>query len=120
MKIAVPSSLPCLEAHIGNKLRQSKYLLIIDLDSMEYEAILNPLPTLNGPAAGMIFAQILIYENVKLILADHHNSNISKYLENAGIQIIDGKSGSIQQVVKQFEETCLADTIVIPIKVQQD
>lgn len=120
MKISVVSELPTLDACIGTHFRCSKYLLIIDLDTMEYEAMPNPVIVLSGPAAGKLFAQQLLQENVRIVLAGSYSSKISKSflkaLGGVGIQIIGGMSGSIRSAVKQFKEICLADTIIMPIE----
>ena len=120
MKIAVTSTLPTLDARVGSKLSRSKYLLIIDIDTMEYEAMPNPVMALGGPAAGRLFAQQLLQENVSKVLANNCDSNILKFLGSAGIQIIGGISGSVRRAVKQLKEMGMAETVIIPFESLQD
>ncbi len=104
MKIAIPSTLLTIDVCIGRKLSCSKYLLIVELSTMEYEAMTNPLLLLSGPAAGKLFAMELLEENVAIVLADGCNSSISKSLGSAGIQLIFGMSGSVRRAVEQVKE----------------
>lgn len=116
MKIAVASALPTLDACVATQFHRSKYILIIDLDTMEYKAITNPLLLLSGPATGKLFAQQLSEENVGIVMASNCSSNILRFLGSAGVRIIVGVGGSIRRVVEQFKEMCLADTAVISLE----
>lgn len=120
MKIAVPSTLPTLDACIGTQFHRSKYLLIIDLDTMEYEAMVNPLLVLSGPAAGKLFAQQLLEENVRIVLASNCGSNISEFLGTAGIRIIAGMSGSVRRAANQLIEMCMAEPSMRPCRIEPD
>ena len=114
MKIAVTSTLPTIDACVGTKLRLSKYLLIIDLGTMEYEAMPNPIMALSGPAAGKLFAQQLLQKGISRVLANNCGSDILKSLGDVGIQVIGGVSGSVRSAVKRFKEMCKAETIILP------
>ncbi len=115
MKIAVVSELPTIDAFIGTNLRSSKYLLIIDTDTMEYEAMPNPIMALGGSAAGKLFTQQLLEVNVSKILVNNCSLDMLKSLGHTGIQVISGLSGSVRSVVNQFKEMCMTETIIIPI-----
>ena len=122
MKIAVTSTHPTLDVPVGTQLHHSKYLLIIDSelivnpDTIEYKVMRNPVMVVSGPAMWKLFTQELLQEDVRIILSGDCNSNVAKSLDNAGIQIIGGMSGSVRSVVKQFKEMCMADTIIMPVE----
>ena len=116
MKIAVVSELSTIDACVGTELRNSKYLLIIDIDTMEYEAMPNPIMALSGPAAGKLFAQQLLEVNVSKVLANNCGSDMLKSLGCTDVQVIDGMCGSVRSVVRQFKELCMTDTIIMPTK----
>ncbi len=126
MKIAVTSTHSTLDKPVGNKLHSSKYLLIIDPesivtpDTIEYKVMMNPLLALSGPAMWKLFTQELLQQDIHIILVGDYNSNASKYLGRAGIQIIGGISGSVRSVVRQFKEMCMADTIIMPVENVQE
>ena len=118
MKIAVTSTGPTLDDYVSTEFDHSKYLLIIDFDTLEYEAMISPVIVDSGPAAGKLLAQQLLRADVSKVLASHINFDVLKsFLESlrgTGIHIIDGLNGSVRSVVRQFKEMCIADTVVIP------
>ena len=116
MKVAVTSTLPTIDASVGTKLRCSKYLLIVDIDTMKYEVMPNPFLAASGSAAGKLVAQQLSEVNVSKVLTNNCGSDVLKSLYRTEIQVISGMSGSVRRVVKQFKEMCMADTIIMPIE----
>ncbi len=118
MKIAVTSTGPTLDDNVSTEFGDSKYLLIVDFDTLKYEAMISPVVVDDGPAAGRLLAQQLLQEGVSKILASHINFDVLKSflnnLQGTGIQIVDGMSGSVRSAVRQFKEICMADTVVIP------
>lgn len=120
MKIAIMSTGPTLEDNVSSEFGDSKFLLIVDFDSLKYEVMISPVILDDGPAAGRLLAQQLLQEGVSKILASHINYDVLKSflktLRGTGIQIVDGMSGSARSAVRQFKELCMADTVVMPCK----
>lgn len=118
MRIAVTSTGPTLDDRVSTEFNDSKYLLIVDFDTLKYEAMVSPVMLDDGPAAGKLLAQQLLQAGVSKVLASHLNFNMLKSfltsLRGTGIQIIDGMSGSVRNVVQRFDEICMADTVVMP------
>ena len=122
MKIAVTSTHSTLDKPVGNKLHSSKYLLIIDPesivtpDTIEYKVMRNPVMVVSGPAMWKLFTQELLQEDVRIILSGDNDPKVSRLLSHAGIQVIGGMSGSVSSAVKQFKEMCMDDTIIMPFE----
>lgn len=120
MRIAVTSTGPTLDDHVSTEFGDSKYLLIVDFDTLKYEVMISPVLADSGPAAGRLLAQQLLQKNVSKVLASHINFDVLKSflksLQGTGIQIIDGLSGTVRSVVQQFDDICTADTVIIPCK----
>jgi predicted Fe-Mo cluster-binding NifX family protein len=118
MRIAVTSTGPTLDDRVSTEFKDSKYLLIVDFDTLKYEAMVSPVMQDNGPAAGKLLAQQLLQAGVSKVLASHLNFNVLKSflksLRGTGIQIIDGMNGTVRSVVQRFDEICMADTVVLP------
>lgn len=118
MKIAVTSTGPTLDDHIATEFDHSKYLLIVDCDTMEFEAMISPVVAGVGPAASRLFARQLLEANASKVLASHIRFGVLKAflepLHRTGIHIVDGMNGSVRSAVKQFKEMCMAETAVIP------
>lgn len=105
MKIAVTSTGPTLEHYVGTRARRCGYLLIVDPDTMQYEVVQNPLVSLWGPAAGKLFAQLVLQNDVHTILAGSCGDNTLKALRDAGIKIFVGMTGSVRRAVEQFKRS---------------
>jgi predicted Fe-Mo cluster-binding NifX family protein len=120
MRIAVASTGPTLDDNVSTEFGHSKYLLIVDFDTLQYEVVVSPVVMDSGPAAGRLLAEQLLEGNVSKLLVSHINLDVLKSflksLQGTGIQIIDGMSGTVHSVVRQFRELCMADTIVVPCK----
>jgi predicted Fe-Mo cluster-binding NifX family protein len=120
MKIAVTSTGPTLDDNISTEFDQSRYLLIIDFDTFEYETMISPIVVDSSSTTGTLFAQQLLQADVSKVLASHISFNavksFLKSLRGTGIQIIDGMNGSVRNAVRQFKEICMAETVVIPSK----
>ncbi len=120
MKIAVPSTGPTLDDYVSTEFDHSRYLLIIDVDTFEYETMISPIVADSSSTSGELFTQQLLQSDVSMILVNHINYNVlESFLESlwdTGIQIIDGMNGSVRSAVRQFKEMCMADTVVIPSK----
>ncbi len=48
MKVAIPSNEPRLDAHVEGELCRGKYVLIVDVNTMTYEPMANPIISLDG------------------------------------------------------------------------
>jgi predicted Fe-Mo cluster-binding NifX family protein len=120
MKIAVTSTGLTLEDNIPTEFRDSEYLLIVDFDTLKYEAIVGPVGMDNSSAAGNLLAQQLGQAGVNKILTSHIDLNVLKsfliFLQGRGIQVVDGMSGSVRSAIQQFKEICMAETVILPCK----
>ncbi|MHC4239120.1 MAG: NifB/NifX family molybdenum-iron cluster-binding protein [Planctomycetota bacterium] len=103
MKIAVTSTGATLEHYVGARVNRCAYLLIIDPDTMQYQAVPNPAVALSGAAAGKLFAQTLLQEGVHAIFAGGCPSGTLDALRNAGMPILVGMAGSVRRIVQQFK-----------------
>jgi predicted Fe-Mo cluster-binding NifX family protein/ferredoxin len=102
MKIAVTSTGPTLENDVEVRFGRCAYFLIIDTDSMQFEAIENPNIALGG-GAGIQSAQLMSEKGVKTVLTGNCGPNAFSVFGQAGIQVIVGISGSIRNAVEQFK-----------------
>lgn len=102
MKIAVTSTGPTLEYYVGTQVSHCPYLLIIDSDTMRYEAMQNPIISLKGPAAKKLFAQLLSQSCVETILTGNCGSRILEFMGNAEVAVVSGISGSVRSAVDRF------------------
>lgn len=102
MKIAVTSTGPALDDHVEARFGRCPYFLIIDTDTMQFEAIENPNIALGG-GAGIQSAQLMSEKGVTAVLTGNCGPNAFSVFGQAGIQVIVGVSGPVRNAVEQFK-----------------
>ena len=102
MKIAVTSTGPTLDDNVEARFGRCAYFLIIDTDTMQYEAIENPNIALGG-GAGIQSAQLMSEKGVTTVLTGNCGPNAFNVFGQAGIQVIVGVSGVVRNAVEQFK-----------------
>ena len=102
MKIAITTSGPTLDANVDPRFGRCACFLIVDTDTLEFEAIENPNVALGG-GAGIQSAQLMAAKDVKFVLTGNCGPNAHETLSAAGIGVIPGFSGAVRDVVEQFK-----------------
>ena len=109
MKIAVTSTGPTLDDTVEARFGRCPYFLVIDTDTLEFEAIENPNISLGG-GAGIQSAQLLANKNVSVVLTGNCGPNAFQTFEAAGVKLITGVSGQVREAVEQYKSNALAGT----------
>jgi predicted Fe-Mo cluster-binding NifX family protein/ferredoxin len=107
MKIAITSTGPSLHDSVEARFGRCAYFLIIDTDTMQFEAMENPNLTLGG-GAGVQSAQLMSEKGVTAVLTGNCGPNAFNVFGQAGIQVIVGVSGSVRQAAEQFKAGTLS------------
>ncbi len=101
MKIAVTSTGLNLDAQVDPRFGRCACFLIIDTESMEFEAVENTNVAAGG-GAGVQSGQLIADKDVKFVLTGNCGPNAHRVLTAAGIDVIVGVSGSVREAVEQF------------------
>jgi len=101
VKIAISAAGATLEAAVDPRFGRCPYFLIVDSDSMEFEAIENPNVALGG-GAGIQSAQLVADKGAECVLTGNCGPNAYQTLAAAGISVIVGCSGKAADVVDAF------------------
>ena len=109
MKIAVTSTGPTLDDMMEERFGRCAYFLVIDLDTLEFEALENPNIALGG-GAGIQSAQLMADKGVSTVLTGNCGPNAFQTFGAANIQVITGVSGQVRQAVEQYKSGALAST----------
>jgi predicted Fe-Mo cluster-binding NifX family protein len=107
MKIAITTESPSLDSKVDPRFGRCPYFLIVETDSLSFEAIENPNVTLGG-GAGIQSAQFMAEKGVKQVLTGSCGPNAHQALSAAGIGVIVGCSGAVRDVVEQYKAGRLA------------
>ena len=102
MKIAISSEGTNLKAQVGHRFGGSPYLIIIDLDTDNFEAVPNPGP-LHQQGAGVQTIVLIFSKGVKVALTGYCSPVARRHLEANGITIFTGVSGTIEEVLKSYK-----------------
>ena len=92
MKIAVSATAPHLDADLDPRFGRCQYLLVVDSESMEFEAIENPAMSTPG-GAGIQAAQLVAQKGVEAVITGDCGPNAYQVLSAAGIPVFVGASG---------------------------
>lgn len=107
MKIAVTSTGSALDDAMESRFGRCAYFLIIDPDTMEFEALANP-NVMEGGGAGIQSAQLMSEKDVSAVLTGNCGPNAFNVFEAAGIKVITGVSGQVRQAVEQYKSGAIA------------
>ena len=102
MKIAITAAGPTLEASVDPRFGRCAYFLIVEADTMEFEAVENPSVGL-GQGAGIQSAQLLAGKKVRFVLTGHCGPNAHDTLSAASIGVILNCSGTVRETVERFK-----------------
>ena len=109
MKIAVTSTGSTLDAEVEARFGRCAYFLIIDPDTLRFEAIPNPNLTLGG-GAGTQSAQLMAEKGVSTVLTGTCGPNAFQTFGAAGIEVITGVIGKVRQAVQDYTAGTLSHT----------
>ncbi|MCK4374341.1 MAG: NifB/NifX family molybdenum-iron cluster-binding protein, partial [Candidatus Brocadiae bacterium] len=102
MKVAVTSTGPGLDDYVEPRFGRCPCFLIVETDTMAFEAVENPNVALGG-GAGIQSAQLMADRDVQVVLTGNCGPNAFRTLEAAGIQVIVGVGGTAREAVEQLK-----------------
>ena len=101
MKIAVSTTAPDLDAQIELKLGTAPYLLIIETETMTFEALEAPLDSA-GPEAGIKALALILEQDVRTILTGFISPGIAATLAENDIEVVTGVTGTARIAIKGY------------------
>jgi len=102
MKVAVSAAGPNLDSPIDPRFGRCQYLLIVDSESLDFEAVENPAMTAPG-GAGIQAAQLVGQMGAGAVITGDCGPNAYQVLSAAGIGIFVGASGSVRQAIEAYK-----------------
>lgn len=110
MKIAISADDSTLDARVAQRFGISPYLMIVDPETMEFEAVTNP-GAAGQRAAGVQTVVLAISKKVDAVLTGYCSPTAMKYLTDNGIEVITGVKGTVSEAVAQFRNQIHPATI---------
>jgi len=102
MQIAVSAIAPGLDAEVDPRFGRCQYFIIVDPETMQFEAIENSSAMASG-GAGISAAQMITGKGVEAVLTGNCGPNAYQVLSPAGIKVITGVSGKVQNAVQDYK-----------------
>jgi len=101
MKIGVTSTGKDMDANVDPRLGRCSYFIVVDSETMEFEAISNESAAAAG-GAGIQTAQMMARTGVEVVITGNAGPNAFQTLQAAGIKVITGASGSVREAVEKY------------------
>lgn len=103
MKIAVSADSPDLNAKVGSRFGTSKYFIIVDRDTMDFEAVANPgASTYQG--SGVQAVVLVISKKVDAVLTGYCSPTAIGHLTANGIEVLEEVVGTVGEVVQMYKK----------------
>ncbi|RLI17791.1 dinitrogenase iron-molybdenum cofactor biosynthesis protein [Candidatus Bathyarchaeota archaeon] len=109
MKICVSASTNSLEAPVDPRFGRCPYFMIVDSETLQFEAVPNMASgAMSG--AGIQAAQTIASRGVKVLITGHVGPNAFQALSAAGLKIVTGVSGTVRDVIERYKRGELKET----------
>jgi len=102
MKICVSATANSLDASVDPRFGRCPYFLIVDSETMQFEAIPNVASGAMG-GAGIQAAQTIASRGVKVLITGNVGPNAFQALSAAGIKIVTGAFGTVKEVIEKYK-----------------
>jgi predicted Fe-Mo cluster-binding NifX family protein len=109
MKICISAVAGTLDAQMDPRFGRCPYLVIVDSETMQFEAIPNAASGAMG-GAGIQAAQTIASRGAKVLITGNVGPNAFQALSAAGIKIVTGASGTVREVVEKYKRAELKET----------
>jgi predicted Fe-Mo cluster-binding NifX family protein len=109
MKACVTATANSLNAQIDPRFGRCAYLVIIDSETMQFEAIPNVAAGAAG-GAGIQAAQTIASRGVKVLITGNVGPKAFQALSAAGIEVVTGVFGTVRDAVEKFKRGELRKT----------
>jgi predicted Fe-Mo cluster-binding NifX family protein len=109
MKICVTATSGSLDGQVDPRFGRCAYFVIVDSDTMKFEAFSNEsVSAMSG--AGIQAAQTIANRGVEVIITGNVGPNAFQTLSAAGIRIITGAYGTVRDAIEMYKSDRLQST----------
>jgi len=109
MKMCVSAVTNSLDAQMDPRFGRCPYFVIVDSETMQFEAIPNVASGATG-GAGIQAAQTITSRGVKVLITGNVGPNAFQALSAAGIEIVTGAFGTVKEIVEKYKKGELRKT----------
>ena len=102
MKIAITAAKPALDAEVDPRFGRCQCFIIVDPETMQFEAVENS-SAMGGGGVGIAAAQMIAGKGVAAVLTGNCGPNAYDTLSAAGIKVITGVAGKVQDAIESYK-----------------
>ena len=102
MKVAISATGPSLDDEVDPRFGRCQYFIVVDPDTMEFEALENTKGAASG-GAGIASAQAVASTGAQVVLTGNCGPNAYQTLNAAGIGVATGVSGNLRNAIEEFK-----------------
>jgi len=102
MRIAISSTGKELDSNLDPRFGRAAYFIILDAETMEFEAVENSQNINLSQGAGIQAGKTIADRHVDALITGHCGPKAFKVLQSAGIKIVTGAGGKVSNAVDQF------------------
>ncbi len=103
MKICITAKANSLDAFMDLRFGRCPYFIIVDLETMRFEAIPNIASDVTS-GAGIQAAQIIANKGVKVLITGNIGPNAPQALSAAGIKVFTGVTGTVKDAIEKYKK----------------
>ena len=101
MKIAVTAKGGSLNAQMDERFGRCEYFVIVDSDTMRFNAVFNPSAAASG-GAGPSAAREIAKHGAEVLITGNVGINAQQALDAAGIKVVTMAGGMVKEVVEKY------------------
>lgn len=109
MRICITSEGKTLGAKVDSRFGRCQYFVLVNPDTLEFEAIENSNINQAG-GAGIQSGQLMASKGIKAVLTGNVGPNAFQTLNAGGIDIYTGVSGSVKEAIEAYKSGKLKKT----------
>jgi predicted Fe-Mo cluster-binding NifX family protein len=102
MKLCVTAASNSLDAQLDPRFGRCAYFIMVDLETMQSEAVPNSSQDA-ASGAGIQAAQLIAAKGAQRVLTGRVGPNAVEALSAARVEITTGASGTVKEAVEQFK-----------------
>ena len=110
MKLVVSSTGKDLDSAVDPRFGRAQYFIVVDTESMEFEAVDNTQNLQAAQGAGIQAASNAARHHPKAVITGNCGPKAFQTLQSAGIEVVVNAQGTVRQVVKDYIEGKLQAT----------
>jgi len=109
MKICVSAAANSLDAPLDPRFGRCSYFVIVNSETLQFEAIPNVSSGAIG-GAGIQAAQTIASKGAKVLITGNVGPNAFRALSATGIKIVTGAYGTVREAVEKYDRGELRET----------